>query len=314
VDSECGATARRDASYSAYRLYGLTVEVDRGIASLRRQAVGGVDVTFARRRGFPLGTSLPAPPGSFSYEVLPDGREFLRRGEDLTFVVTVDGHRVDYSLGRGAAVEEFETYALNQALSLSLLRLGREPLHANAIETDGGAIALFGQSGAGKSTLSAYFLAAGNRMLTDDLLVLEPSSEGVMVQPGIARIKLAPETVQAVLPGVGRGRINVLTNKLELPLASGTFCGEPTELRRIYVLRRTESDRITIRALSSKAAVMALIRHTFNVRVVRPERLKMQFEHALWVLDSVPMRTLSYPRDIERLADVRAAVARDLER
>jgi len=65
--------------------------------------------------------------------------------EDLTVVVRLDGHRGGYSLGRGAAVEEFKTYALNQALSLSLLRLGGEPLHANAIETDGGAIALFGQ-------------------------------------------------------------------------------------------------------------------------------------------------------------------------
>jgi len=49
-----------------------------------------------------------------------------------------------------------------------------------------------GDSGHGKSSLAACFLAAGHRLLTDDLLVIGESGDYLMAHPGPPRIKLFP--------------------------------------------------------------------------------------------------------------------------
>jgi hypothetical protein len=298
------------ASNTVYRVYGLNVGIDQHIESLPCRAARHVDVTFARTHDLIRGSQ----PEAVSYEILPDGSEVLRWGLELAFHVAVDGRKVDYSVVDDAPPELFETYALNQALSFSLLRLGGEPLHANVVAIPGGAVALLGPTGAGKSTLGAHLLAVGGQLVTDDLLVLEPSDAGVRALPGMPRIKLAPQTARDLLPDLGPPRRNPYTGKEVLPVPPAMFSEGPEQLRRIYVLHRGGSDRITMRALTGRAALMALVRHTFNTRVVRPDRLRAQFEHAVWVVATVPMRTLSYPRDLRRLADVRGAIARDLGR
>ena len=51
------------------------------------------------------------------------------------------------------------------------------------------AVAFLGDNAFGKSSLAACFLAAGARLLTDDLLVLHESSDRVLAYPGPPRIK-----------------------------------------------------------------------------------------------------------------------------
>ena len=51
------------------------------------------------------------------------------------------------------------------------------------------AVAFLGDSGFGKSSLAAYLLSAGDRLVTDDLLLLQ-ESEGFLAYPGPPRIKL----------------------------------------------------------------------------------------------------------------------------
>lgn len=57
--------------------------------------------------------------------------------------------------------------------TVSLLR-GYEALHAGAIATPSGVIAITAASGGGKSTLLAALLARGSALMADDVLVLEP--------------------------------------------------------------------------------------------------------------------------------------------
>ena len=57
--------------------------------------------------------------------------------------------------------------------TVSLLR-GYEALHAGAIATPAGVIAITAASGGGKSTLLAALLARGSALMADDVLVLEP--------------------------------------------------------------------------------------------------------------------------------------------
>ena len=71
------------------------------------------------------------------------------------------------------------------------------PLHANAIEIEGKAVAFMGPSGAGKSTLAAWFEDRGYQVLTDDVCVVDFSAdEQPAVRPGIGRLRLWREAVQ----------------------------------------------------------------------------------------------------------------------
>ena len=69
---------------------------------------------------------------------------------------------------------------LGQALSFALIERGFEPLHGTAVVVDGVAAVFLGGSGCGKSSLAASFLATGHRVLTDDLLIVQPSGDRFM--------------------------------------------------------------------------------------------------------------------------------------
>ena len=126
---------------------------------------------------------------------------------------------------------------LGQALSFALLKRGVEPLHATTVCVDEAAVAFVGESGAGKSTLAASFLAAGNPLLTDDLLVLRRRGNGLYGYPGMPRIKLYPEVATAVLPGLAEGfKMNEWTPKRILPLAAAQFRDTPAALSAIFIL------------------------------------------------------------------------------
>jgi hypothetical protein len=59
---------------------------------------------------------------------------------------------------------------------------------------------------------------------------------------------------------------------------------------------------------------VALLRHTFNSHVVDTDRLQRQFALATGIAAVVPVKLLSYPRDLSLLASVRDAVVADLAR
>ena len=64
------------------------------------------------------------------------------------------------------------------------------PLHANAVEIDGAAVAFMGRSGAGKSTLAAWFHDHGLKLVADDVSVVTSLGERLQVLPGLPRLRL----------------------------------------------------------------------------------------------------------------------------
>jgi hypothetical protein len=67
--------------------------------------------------------------------------------------------------------------------TVALLR-GHEALHAGAVATPTGAIAITASSGGGKSTLLAELLGRGHALMADDVLVLDsPGAGPVMAHP-----------------------------------------------------------------------------------------------------------------------------------
>lgn len=254
---------------------------------------------------------------------LPDGSIYLRWTDLFEFVVDPGGYEVLAHPLAAATGESLQTYLLGQVLSFALLRQGIEPLHATAVTVEGRAVAFIGETGGGKSTLAAAFLAVGHRLLTDDLLVTSTEEAGPIAFPGPPRIKLFPEVADlfpSVAGGAGQKRPGAPMNpdvaKRVLPVPPGLAAvdGRGVPLAACYILEIDDrADRpVRIDPLRPTASFLELTRYTFNTMVEERDRLERQFHTATSLAARLPVRRLWYPRDLDRLEEVRDAVLDNL--
>lgn len=261
------------------------------------------------------------PPGRgeawFHHAHLPDDSLYLRWSDLFEFHISADGRRIVGRPLNGISREAFQTYLVSQVLSFALLRQGIEPLHSTTVVVNGEAVALLGDCGYGKSSLGAAFLRAGHRLLTDDLLVVKEEKGRFLAQPGPPRLKLFPEVARAVLGKEPAGvPMNPQTPKLVLSLTSGEAATSPAPLRGFYLLPAAGAARhqISLRRLRPRQAFLALVANTFNPVITESKRLARQFQTAARLAEALPVKALSYPRGLEQLPAVVAAVERDLRR
>lgn len=304
----------------AAELYGLRLRSALPLPRTHRAAgLADVDIVTGRASQFAEVRRALRPPLRsarwFEDRTLADGRRYLRWAGLFEFLVAADGRLIVARRLPGAArvPRAFETYLLGHVLSFALIARGLEPLHATAVVVGDAAIGFLGDCGQGKSTLGAAFVRAGHRLLTDDLLVLYDQGRALTAAAGPPRLKLFPEPARRILGRGVRGTpMNGCGGKLVFPIGARAARGA-APLRALYVLRPGRTRRVVaIRALSPRRAFVELTRNTFNACVLDPARLARQFELAARVASRVPVKTLEYPRDLDRLSAVRAAIEADV--
>lgn len=318
--SGLGLEARMGASY---RAYGLALSSSVVLPGLRLAAPAAPDVRFNRgsRDAFARAraqlTPRPRRRGWFLHRELRDGTTYLRWSGLFEFLIAADGRRILYRRERDATLESFSVYLLGQVLSFSLIAFGVEPLHGTVVDIGGGAVAFLGDCGFGKSTLGASLLARGCRLLSDDLVALDQRPGGWTVHPGIPRLKLYPSVARVLLGRDVRGTpMNHGTSKLVLPLGANHAGQRALSLRAIYVLADPESSgcgaSVRIDHLSGREAFLEIVRGAFNLLVHHHRRLTNQFEFARRLVDTVPIRRLTYPRALSSLPAACDAVFADV--
>ncbi len=305
-----------------YRLYGMVLrsELPLPCPELRESHHDAVDLfeapdsffTQARREN-PNG---PEPGDCYRHARLSDGSDYLRWPGLFEFLVSPEGRRIACHTCNGATPEAFQTYLVGHVLSFALLKHGIEPLHATVVVVHQQAMAFLGDSGYGKSSLGAAFLRAGHTLLTDDLLVITENHRGFTAHPGPPRIKLFPEIATTILGDRAAGTpMNPMTPKLVIPLASRQSSRTAAPLRAIYMLRPPTTGvpltRVTITPLSQRRACLELLANTFNHVIVERARLARQFNWTSRLSAGIPVKSLSYPRDLAFLPEVLTAITSD---
>ena len=147
--------------------------------------------------------------------------------------------------------------------ALCLLHRGDLPLHAAAVDVDGGAVVLAAPGGFGKTTLAASFYEAGHGLLSEDLTCLRADPEPVVI-PGPAMLRLRPDVgarlsirdVRAV--AVARGRTTLAL------LAPRPSDGGPVPLRGIIFLRRS-AETVRLTRVPAERAIRDLWALTFQI-------------------------------------------------
>jgi hypothetical protein len=310
-------------TFHRYGVYGITLRSPIRLSLPELPSEGPADIELRTSAPSYFSETINGAPlkrskySTYQYAHLPNGSSYVRWNGQGEFLVSGDGRLITGSRLSEACAESFQMYLLGLALSFSLVKLGLEPLHATAVVADGEAVAFLGDSGFGKSSLAACFVHAGDRLLTDDLLMLRKCPEGIQAFPGPPRIKLFPEMVRKFFSETVSGvPMNPLAKKLILPLDESKVCAGPVRLRTIYALtspdEETADPGVRIESLGSREAFVTVVRNTFNYVILDPERIQRQFAETSMIVNNLRVKKLSHSRELDSLPDVRNAILADL--
>ena len=251
---------------------------------------------------------------------IPGAWSYVRYDGNFEFLISPSGDRIFYRLLAEVPIESFQTYALGRVFSFALVKQGYEPLHAATVVVNQRAVAFMGASGFGKSSLAACFVAAGYPLLTDDVLRLKEQGGLYIAFPGPPRLKLLPSVASLYMWDVSAGipinNRDLHAPKRVFPLSPAQACATPMPLGAIYVVtaprRVYRRQRIAVNSLPAVEALVKVLTFTHNHELTSQNRLARQFEAARRLIEKVPVRSLSYPRILSSLSEVKAAILVDL--
>jgi hypothetical protein len=215
-----------------------------------------------------------------------------------------------------APVAGFDDRALRMSivgplLGVILAQRGRFVLHASTVMIGDVAVAFAGPSGRGKSTLAGALTQAGHRLIADDITVIDTSGEFPVVDPGFPRVKLWPDSADALdhdldaLPLIHPDR-----SKRSVQFTD-RFQPEPVRLKRCYLLE--EGDTESSEPLGGQETILALIRSTYQASWLHQTGVSgANLLHCGALARSGVVRRLRRRRTYAALGDVIAFIERDV--
>lgn len=203
------------------------------------------------------------------------------------------GSRITIDAAAGVPERNARLFLLGSAFGALMHQRGMLPLHANAVEIDGKAVAFLGKSGAGKSTLAAWFHDRGHRIIADDVCVVRLDDQGKPIaEPGLPRFRLWREALAAF----GRDTSDYAPSysgdetfdKFDVPVTDENRVQTELPLAAIYVLEQGAD--FSIAPLEGMAAAEAVFANTYRGGFLSdPVHLRAHFEQAVKIIEKVPL-------------------------
>jgi hypothetical protein len=131
---------------------------------------------------------------------------------------------------------------------------GYEALHASAVQSPLGIVALAAPSGVGKTTLALELVRRGWPLVTDDVLTLELSAPGVRAHPGAPHTNVGGGAAAELAPQLGA---TLATFADEHWLAVDSLATEPGPVRLVCLLERGPALRLEARGLPANPLPLA---------------------------------------------------------
>ena len=228
--------------------------------------------------------------------------------------------RVDVYPEVGADPRALAQVLLGPVATLVLHQLGFPCLQASAVQLGSTAVAFLGPPGRGKSTIAALLLRRGATLLSDDILPLRLTDDGVYGVPSVPMMRLDPETLAPALGVVeSLPRVAPAHRKRVLALHDRyPFAEQPVRLRAVYLLERFDPlasgrNHPVIRRLSGRDGLTALLAHTCNSALLEPAENALLLPLYSRVLAQAGPAVLSYPHGLRYQDALLAEVGADLD-
>ena len=227
------------------------------------------------------------------------------------FYVSDGGAEIGYELGFGDN-DTMRHLLIDQVLPRVLSADGSLMLHAACIETEFGAVAIFGESGQGKSTLSYALQEAGCRVLSDDCAKLEiavvDGNSQVFAISTYPSLRLWPDVLTALavndqgsIPVAGyntKRRVDVTVRQS----SAGDLDATPVVLG-IVLGDRTDGEPLFTPMTKGKA-LLEMVKQTFHLDVRDRGIQQRSFQQVDDLVRVLPMFHLSYPSGLESMPQI----------
>lgn len=271
---------------SDYRVFGLKVRSEIPLPELAEDGgAGEPDVCIGRGAVAPpvdASDGIHAADGSLVLVVPEVGRYRVADGKTIT--VDAPPEVPDRNV---------RLFLLGSAFGALLHQRGLLPLHANAVEIGGKAVAFMGESGAGKSTLAAWFHDRGYRVLADDVCVVRFRPNGAPeVSPGLPRLRLWRDTMESSSRPLHEFERSYSGDspydKFDVPVDGASTASSPVPLSMLYLLDRAE--HFSISQVIGVDAADAIFANTYRGSFIAAAgSFKSHWRSAIQLVQSVPV-------------------------
>ncbi len=244
----------------------------------------------------------------------------LLYGDGTQFIVDQLGTEVWATWPKTATIEDTATYFLGPVLGFVLRLRGVTCLHASAIAVGNQAVTLLGPAGAGKSTTAAAFAKLGYPILSDDVIALSDDGDQFFVQPAYPRVRLWPESVDALFGSrEALPRLTPTWDKRYLDLAQDKyqFQQEPLPLAAIYILSERSDDPhapFIEEKVSPQSSLITLITNTYTNYMLEKSARAKEFALLSRLVCRVPVRKVTAHTDPKHLPSLCRVITEDFQK
>ena len=226
-----------------------------------------------------------------------------------SFDLEAGGARIAWYPGAAAALEAARLDVLGRVLPVALHEAGMLCLHGSAVEIHGSAVAFVAPKFHGKSTLARAVATAGGRVMSDDVVAVDPGPLP-LVRPGVASVRLWRDAAEHVgdvscTPADAYGKYIVRDT------AHATSHETPARLDAIYLLTPVKAGAdhaASRRLLDPLSATMALLPHNRLAPLLGGAEAAVVLDRVTRLLRHTPVYALSVVRDFDRLDDAACAI------
>ncbi|MCP3929981.1 MAG: hypothetical protein GY705_12880 [Bacteroidetes bacterium] len=250
------------------------------------------------------------PNGEISISFAREADRFYLRFPNLAdFIFDKKASHITGNASPEIPIETVRHLLLDQVLPRIVSHLGRPAIHACGVHINNFALLFLGETGWGKSTLGAYFDQQGNRLLSDDCLLLEEKNGQVVALPSYASMRLMPDSYDQLIPdqkkNMGSSNVAHYSSKKRIVIKSPENL-EPAEgipLEHIFILNDPfecePGEKITIKPLQGALAAIELVKNSFHLDITDSQfaREQMLLLTRLCNNENLHLYSITYQRD-----------------
>ncbi|MGD7044470.1 HPr kinase/phosphorylase [Jeotgalibacillus proteolyticus] len=251
---ECTAAYR-------YQAFGLSISSEVEIQELPAATMLHTDVYIARKS---LRSRWENRPADQKYFYIKEDFVMFEI-EDTAIFLIENGSHIYVDAFHDSKHDQVCLYLLGTCMGSILMQRKILPLHGSAVAIDGKVYAIVGDSGAGKSTLAAAFLRRGYKLLSDDVIPVTVTEQGIpLVTPAYPQQKLWIESLDQF--GMDSAHLRPIIQretKFAVPVTD-QFLNERLPLAGVIELVKTDEDIITLQPIHKLHRFQLIFAHTYR--------------------------------------------------
>ncbi|KIL52973.1 ATP-binding cassette domain-containing protein [Jeotgalibacillus campisalis] len=248
------------ASY-CYEAFGLSISSEMEIQELPAATMLNTDVFIARKA---LKFIWENRPINQKYFYIKDDFVMFEI-EDTAIFLIENGTHIYVDAFHDSKHDQICLFLLGTCMGSILMQRKILPLHGSAVAIKGKVYAIVGDSGAGKSTLASALLQKGYKLLSDDVIPVTVTEQGIpMVTPAYPQQKLWIESLHQF--GMDSARLRPIIQretKFAVPVTE-QFLNEKLPLAGVIELVKTDEDTIDMKPIHNLERFQLLFAHTYR--------------------------------------------------